>query len=106
MTRSLPRWVHRHLPRAAPPDSGRSLRSARVPPVDYLDKPPHRISGQPFKPGVQFLIAQRVQFRTSVDNLPFGRALGAPAIFRTVLAGDLTLALCRNGLGTRRRRHG
>jgi hypothetical protein len=39
MTRSLPRWVHKDLPRAAPPDSWRSLRRARVPPVDYLDKP-------------------------------------------------------------------
>jgi len=38
MTRSLPRRVHRNLPRAAPPDSWRSLRSARVPPMHYLDK--------------------------------------------------------------------
>jgi hypothetical protein len=30
-------------PRAAPPDSWRSLRSARVPPMHYLDKP-HRPS--------------------------------------------------------------
>ena len=37
----LPRWVHRDLPRSAPPDSWRSLRCARVPPVDYLDKPSH-----------------------------------------------------------------
>src|SRR5438876_5165890 len=43
MTRSLPRWVHRNPPRAAPPDSWRSLRSARVPPMHYLDKP-HRPS--------------------------------------------------------------
>jgi hypothetical protein len=43
ITRSLSRWVHRDLPRAAPPDSWRSLRSARVPPVHYLDKP-HRPS--------------------------------------------------------------
>jgi transposase len=40
MTRSLPRWAHRDLPRAAPPDSWRSLRSARVPPMHYLDKLP------------------------------------------------------------------
>src|SRR5256885_1181099 len=33
-----PRWVHRHLPRIAPPDSWRSLRDARVPPVDYRDE--------------------------------------------------------------------
>src|SRR5439155_18436766 len=39
MTRSLPRWVHRNPPGAAPPDSWRSLRSARVPPMHYLDKP-------------------------------------------------------------------
>jgi hypothetical protein len=38
MTRSLPRRVHRNLPRAAPPDSWRSLRSAWVPPMHYLDK--------------------------------------------------------------------
>jgi hypothetical protein len=37
MTRSLPRWVHRNSPRAAAPDSWRSLRSARVPPMHYLD---------------------------------------------------------------------
>ena len=35
----LPRWVHRYPPRIAPPDSWRSLRDARVPPMDYLDKP-------------------------------------------------------------------
>ena len=45
MTRSLPRWVHRNLPRAAPPDSWRSLRSARVPPMHYLDKLPRRRLG-------------------------------------------------------------
>jgi hypothetical protein len=39
MTRSLSRWAHSDLPRATPPDSWRSLRSARVPPMDYLDKP-------------------------------------------------------------------
>ena len=33
-----PRWVHRDLPRSAPPDSWRSLRCARVPPVDYRDE--------------------------------------------------------------------
>ena len=38
MTTSLPRWVHRDPPRAASPDSWWSLRSARVPPVHYLDK--------------------------------------------------------------------
>jgi hypothetical protein len=45
MTKSLPRWVHRNLPRAAPPDSWRSLRSARVPPMHYLDKLPRRRLG-------------------------------------------------------------
>jgi hypothetical protein len=39
MSERLPRWVHRDLPRSAPPDSWRSLRSARVPPMDYLDQP-------------------------------------------------------------------
>src|SRR6202022_1107201 len=33
-----PRGVPRHLPRSAPPDSWRSLRGARVPPVDYRDE--------------------------------------------------------------------
>jgi hypothetical protein len=32
------RWVHSDLPRSAPPDSWRSLRYARVPPVDYRDE--------------------------------------------------------------------
>jgi hypothetical protein len=36
--RRSPRWVHRDLPRSAPPDSWRSLRYARVPPVDYRDE--------------------------------------------------------------------
>src|ERR1700751_1606627 len=40
MPTGLPRGVHSHRPRAAPPDSWRSLRSARVPPMHYLDKPP------------------------------------------------------------------
>src|SRR5439155_6960447 len=35
----LPRWANRHLPRCATSDSWRSLRSARVPPVRYRDKP-------------------------------------------------------------------
>ena len=34
----LPRWVHRPLPRFAPPATREALRSARVPPMDYLDK--------------------------------------------------------------------
>jgi hypothetical protein len=41
----LPRRVHRHLPRAAPPDSWRSLRGARVPPVHCLDKPSEHTKG-------------------------------------------------------------
>ena len=35
----LPRWANRYLPRCAASDSWRSLRSARVPPVRYRDKP-------------------------------------------------------------------
>ena len=35
----LPRGANRHLPRCATSDSWRSLRSARVPPVRYRDKP-------------------------------------------------------------------
>ena len=37
----MPRWVHRDLPRSAPPDSWRSRRYARVPLVDHLDKSSH-----------------------------------------------------------------
>jgi len=69
MTTSLPRWVHRNLPRAAPPDSWQSLRSARVPPVHYLDKLLRLNLGvTPLNLGVQFLMAERVRFRTSVDS--------------------------------------
>jgi hypothetical protein len=69
MTRSLPRWVHQNPPRIAPPDSWRSLRDARVPPVHYLDKPPRRnLEETSLNPGVQFSMSKRVQFRTSVDN--------------------------------------
>jgi len=69
MTKSLPRWVHRNLPRAAPPDSWRSLRSARVPPVHYLDKPIRSSLGATsLKPGVQFSMSKTVHFRTSVDT--------------------------------------
>ena len=69
MTRSLPRWVHRNLPRAAPPDSWRSLRSARVPPVHYLDKLPRpSLGATSLNPGVQFSMSKRVQFRKSVDR--------------------------------------
>jgi hypothetical protein len=69
MTRSLPRWVHRNLPRAAPPDSWRSLRSARVPPVHYLDKLPRpSLGATSLNSGGQFSMSKRVQFRTSVDN--------------------------------------
>ena len=39
MNQGLPRWVHSDLPRSATPDPWWSLRCARVPPVDYLDKP-------------------------------------------------------------------
>lgn len=71
MSLSLPRWVHRNPPRIAPPDSGRSLHDARVPPVHYLDKP-HRSSlgATLLNPGVQFSMSKRVHFRTSVDNKP------------------------------------
>jgi hypothetical protein len=69
MTRSLTRWVHRNLPRAAPPGSWRSRRSARVPPVHYLDKPLRpSLGATSLNPGVQFSMSKRVQFRTSVDG--------------------------------------
>ena len=48
MSQGLPRWVHRDLPRSAAPDSWRSLRYARVPPMDYLDKPPINECGPAF----------------------------------------------------------
>ena len=69
MTRSLPGWVHRNLPRAAPPDSWRSRRSARVPPVHYLDKLLQlSLGATPLNLGVQVLMAERVRFRTPVDT--------------------------------------
>ena len=37
--RGLPRWVHRHPPRIAPPDSGAVAPRCAGPPMDYLDKP-------------------------------------------------------------------
>src|SRR5439155_19968024 len=77
ITRSLSRWVHRDLPRAAPPDSWRSLRSARVPPVHYLDKPPRpSLGATSLNPGVQFSMSKRVQFRESVDTP--GISIAAP----------------------------
>ena len=36
--RRSPRWVHRPLPRAAPPNSRGSRCGARVPPMDYRDE--------------------------------------------------------------------
>jgi len=70
MITSLPRWAHRNLPRAAPPDCGQSLRSARVPPVHYLDKPLRlSLGATSHNPGVQFSMSKRVQFRMSVDTL-------------------------------------
>jgi hypothetical protein len=78
VTRSLPRWVHRNLPRAAPPDSWRSLRSARVPPVHYLDKLPRpSLGATSLNPGVQFSMSKRVQFRRSVDRPRMQVGLGA-----------------------------
>src|SRR5258705_7268254 len=54
MTTSLPRW---------------SLRSARVPPVHYLDKLLQlSLGATPLNLGVQVLMAERVRFRTPVDN--------------------------------------
>src|SRR5205807_10123473 len=68
MTTSLPRWVHRDPPRAASPDSWWSLRSARVPPVHYLDKLLQlSLGATPLNLGVQVLMAERVRFRTPVD---------------------------------------
>jgi hypothetical protein len=78
MTRSLPRWVHRNPPRAAPPDSWRSLRSARVPPMHYLDKP-HRPSLAAIE-WVRIRSAKRTklgQNSTGVDK-PSTRAAAAP----------------------------
>jgi hypothetical protein len=69
MTTSLPRWVHRDPPRAASPDSWWSLRSARVPPVHYLDKLLQlSLGATPLNLGVQVLMAERVRFRTPVDT--------------------------------------
>jgi hypothetical protein len=48
MNQGLPRWVHRVLPRSAAPGAWRSLRYARVPPMDYLHKPPINERGSRF----------------------------------------------------------
>src|SRR5438445_13472194 len=99
MTRSLPRWVHRNLPRAAPPDSWRSLRSARVPPVHYLDKLPRpSLGATSLNPGVQFSMSKRVQFRTSVDSIQreFDRDGRVVAVCSTE-SGELNMAMVRRG---------
>lgn len=44
----------------------RALRSAQVPPVDYLDEPSHPSSG--IATGRQFFVSPKVQFRMSFDN--------------------------------------
>src|SRR5204863_5510777 len=72
MTRSLPRWVHRNLPRAAPPDSWRSLRSARVPPMHYLDKLPRPRLGAGKTPGSE------LNRRTSPKRVRIQPALTMP----------------------------
>jgi hypothetical protein len=46
-------------PAAAPPDSWRSLRSARVAPMHYLDKPPRPLSGQAKTEGVRIKSANQ-----------------------------------------------
>ena len=83
MTTSLPRWVHRDPPRAASPDSWWSLRSARVPPVHYLDKLLQlSLGATPLNLGVQVLMAERVR-RTN----PLARE-GSAAQGRHILSGD------------------
>ena len=116
MTTSLPRWVHRNLPRAAPPDCWQSLRSARVPPVHYLDKPLRlSLGATSHNPGVQFSMSKRVQFRMSVDSRWTGACYpgaasddGNPHIFihpvlsdSTRVAGVVVHQLCHVALGNR-----
>src|SRR5258708_34483591 len=78
MTTSFPRWVHMDPPRAASPDSWWSLRSARVPPVHYLDKLLQlSLGATPLNLGVQVLMAERVRFRTPVDSPIYAGSLTA-----------------------------
>jgi hypothetical protein len=49
---------------------------ARVPPMHYLDKPQPNLGATKPKPGVQFLMSKRVQFRMSVDTDSSGSPQG------------------------------
>src|SRR5882724_5967137 len=74
--------VHRHPPRIAASDSWRSLRDARVPPMDSVDDPLRRRRTTATKitqsddRGVQFFVSPGVQFRMSFDSLIRSEAYG------------------------------
>jgi hypothetical protein len=77
----LPSWVHRDLPRAAPPDSRRSLRGARVPPVHYRDKPSKLTKGVNIGRRSRVKIVRRLTgpWRSAKDRLHLSRAAAASA---------------------------
>src|ERR1700745_2161816 len=78
---NLPRWVHRDLPRAAPPDSrgSRRRRAGASYALPGQATPAPRLGAVNLKLGVQFLLSKRVRFRTSLDNLVRRKILGSHA---------------------------
>jgi hypothetical protein len=77
----LPSWVHRDLSRAAPPDSRRSLRGARVPPVHYRDKLSKLTKGVNIGRRSRVKIVRRLTgpWRSAKDRLHLSRAAAASA---------------------------
>ena len=69
LDRGSPTGAHRYPPRIAAPDSWRSLRNARVPPVDSVDDPLCRRAAQPPTLGGQLFVPSGGQFRMSFDRL-------------------------------------
>ena len=99
LDRGSPTGAHRYPPRIAAPDSWRSLRNARVPPVDSVDDPLCRRAAQPPTLGGQLFVPPGGQFRMSFDikqpTLPGGPEIGrcvhqlqmSPSLpFRNVMA--------------------
>src|SRR5437879_5145127 len=83
---ACPRWANRHLPRCATSDSWRSLRSARVPPIRYRDKPePTPERGHDWTP-------IRGQTSAPIDTLRRKITLKAPGIWAMSAKRILSLA--------------
>ena len=71
--RGSPPWVHRDLPRCAPPASWGALRCARVPPVDYVDDPLPPQSPVPIS-----LSQQKGAFHGKIQGISSIRSLAVP----------------------------